>query len=215
MPCPCCWKRVNLSITPRYGTWPSPKRPKPRVLVLSGQPDLKIYDSLLTGDLAGVGGVRMTFTGTNTAVDTDTTLMQERIARVPGRPDQQRFPKYDSVIDLAAGSCTFPAGLRTDAAGRVHRLRAFQFDGSQCMTCALRSQCISPKGRKGRWVMIHPQEALLQQDRALQQSAGYDEYRVRRVVVEHRLARLVHLGIRQSRYFGRAKTKCQRPRCPT
>ena len=58
-------------------------------------------------------------------------------------------------------------------------------------------------------MLIHPQEALLQQARALQQSAGYDEYRARRVVVEHRLARLVHLGIRQSRYFGRAKTKCQ------
>ena len=58
-------------------------------------------------------------------------------------------------------------------------------------------------------MLIHPQETLLQQARALQQSAGYDEYRARRVVVEHRLARLVHLGIRQSRYFGRAKTKCQ------
>ena len=57
--------------------------------------------------------------------------------------------------------------------------------------------------------MIHPQEALLQQARALQQGAGYDEYRARRVVVEHRLARLVHLGIRQSRYFGRARTKFQ------
>ena len=30
-----------------------------------------------------------------------------------------------------------------------------------------------------------------------------------RVVVEHRLARLVQLGIRQSRYFGRAKTRFQ------
>ena len=29
------------------------------------------------------------------------------------------------------------------------------------------------------------------------------------MVVEHRLARLAHLGIRQSRYFGRAKTKFQ------
>ena len=58
-------------------------------------------------------------------------------------------------------------------------------------------------------MLIHPQEALLQEARALQQSAGYDEYRERRVVVEHRLARLVHLGIRQSRYFGRAKTKFQ------
>ena len=141
------------------------------------------------------------------------------VARVPGRPDRQRFPKDDFVIDLAAGSCTcpagqvtrtiVPAGRRTDAAGRVHRLRAFQFDGSECMTCPLRPQCIPAKGRKGRWVLIHPQEALLQKARALQQSAGYDEYRARRVVVEHRLARLVRLGIRQSRYFGRAKTKFQ------
>ena len=58
-------------------------------------------------------------------------------------------------------------------------------------------------------MLIHPQEALLQQARALQQSADYDQYRARRVVAEHRLARLVQLGIRQSRYFGRAKTKFQ------
>ena len=43
----------------------------------------------------------------------------------------------------------------------------------------------------------------------MQQSAAYYEYRARRVVVEHRLARLVQLGIRQSRYFGRVKTKFQ------
>ena len=58
-------------------------------------------------------------------------------------------------------------------------------------------------------MLIHPQEALLQQARALQQSADYDQYRARRMVAEHRLARLVQLGIRQSRYFGRAKTKFQ------
>ncbi len=58
-------------------------------------------------------------------------------------------------------------------------------------------------------MLIHPQEGMLQQARALQQSADYDEYRARRVVVEHRLARLVQMGIRQSRYFGRVKTKFQ------
>ena len=141
------------------------------------------------------------------------------MARVPGRPNRKHFPKDDFVIDLMAGTCTcpagrithtiVPAGKRTDGEGRVHHLRAFQFDGSECMTCPLRSQCIPAKGRKGRWVLIHPQEALLQQARALQQSAGYDEYRTRRVVVGHRSARLVHLGIRQSRYFGRVKTKFQ------
>ncbi len=43
----------------------------------------------------------------------------------------------------------------------------------------------------------------------MQRSADYDEYRARRVVAEQRLARLVQLGIRQSCYFGRAKTKFQ------
>ena len=49
----------------------------------------------------------------------------------------------------------------------------------------------------------------MQQARARQQSEAFGEYRQRRVVVEHRLARLVQLGIRQARYFGRVKTKFQ------
>ena len=49
----------------------------------------------------------------------------------------------------------------------------------------------------------------MQQARPLQHSEGFTEYRQRRVVVEHRLARLVQLGIRQSRYFGRIKTRFQ------
>ena len=162
------------------------------------------------GDAAyGDGATRQTFADAG----------RKLVARVPGRPDRKHFPKDDFVIDLAAGSCTcpagqvthtiVPAGKRTDAAGRVYRLQAFQFDGAECRTCPLRSQCIAAKGRKGRRVLIHPQEGLLQEARALQQSAAYDEYRARRVAVEHRLARLVQLGLRQSRYFGRVKTRFQ------
>ena len=162
------------------------------------------------GDAAyGDGGTRQTFAEAG----------RQLVARVPGRPDRKHFPKDDFHLDLAAGSCTCPAGQvtrtmvsagkRTDAAGRVHRLQAFQFDRAVCRVCPLRSQCIAAKGRKGRRVLIHPQEALLQEARALQQSDAYDEYRARRVVVEHRLARLVQLGIRQSRYFGRVKTRFQ------
>ena len=58
-------------------------------------------------------------------------------------------------------------------------------------------------------MLIHPREALLQQARALQQSTDYDQYRKRWVVAEHRLARLVQLGIGQARYFGKVKTKFQ------
>ena len=90
------------------------------------------------------------------------------VARVPGRPDRKHFPKDDFVFDLAAGSCTcpagqvthtiVPAGRRTGRTGRVHRLQAFQFDGAECRTCPLRSQCIAAKGSRGRRVLIHPQE---------------------------------------------------------
>ena len=88
-------------------------------------------------------------------------------------------------------------------------MKAFQFDGAVCGVCSLRSQCVAASPGTGRTVQLHPQEALLQQARALQQSEAFGEYRQRRVVVEHRLARLVQLGIRQSRYFGRAKTRFQ------
>ena len=162
------------------------------------------------GDAAyGDGGTRQTFAEAG----------RRLVAKVPSRPDRKHFPKNDFHLDLAAGSCTcpagqvtrtiVPAGKRTDGTGRVYRLQVFQFDGAVCWACPLRSQCIAAQGRKSRRVQIHPQEGMLQQARALQQSADYDEYRARRVVVEHRLARLVQLGIRQARYFGRVKTKFQ------
>ena len=141
------------------------------------------------------------------------------IARVPGRPNRKHFPKEDFCIDLEAATCTCPAGQvtgtlvpvgkRTGRTGRIHQVRAFQFDGAVCGVCPLRPRCIAAKGRKGRRVQLHPQEALLQEARVLQRSDAFAGYRQWRVVVEHRLARLVQLGIRQARYFGRAKTRFQ------
>ena len=162
------------------------------------------------GDAAyGDGDTRQAF------ADAGRTL----IARVPGRPNRSHFPKEDFRIDLESGSCTcpagqvtrtiVPAGRRTDQMGRTYRLEAFRFDAAVCGACSLRSQCLAAKPGTGRTVRLHPQEALLQQARALQHSEGFAEYRQRRVVVEHRLARLVQLGIRQSRYFGRIKTRFQ------
>ena len=141
------------------------------------------------------------------------------IAPAPGRPNRTHFPKEDFRIDLESGSGTGPAGqvtrrirpsgTRTGATGRTHRLKGFRFDGALCGVCPLRPQCVAVKPGTGRTVQPHPQEALLQQARALQQSEAFAEYRQRRVVAERRLARLVQLGIRQSRYFGRAKTRFQ------
>ena len=163
------------------------------------------------GDAAyGDGDTRQAF------ADAGRTL----IARVPGRPNRTHLPKEDFHIDLEAGSVApvrrgnvtrtmAPAGRRTGQMGRTYRLQAFRFDAAVCGVCPLRSQCMAAKPGTGRTVQLHPQEALLQQARALQQSEAFAEYRQRRVVVEHRLARLVQLGIRQSRYFGRIKTRFQ------
>ena len=108
---------------------------------------------------------------------------------------------------------------RSDLTGRTYKQEGFRFDAAVCGACPLRPQCTSAKSGVGRTVRLHPQEALLQEAllqeallqeaRALQQSPVYDEYRRRRVVAEHRLARLVQLEIRQARYFGRARTKFQ------
>jgi hypothetical protein len=58
-------------------------------------------------------------------------------------------------------------------------------------------------------MLLNVHEALLQQARQLQTSPIFSEARRRRQVVEHRIARLVQLGIRQARYFGRTKTLFQ------
>ena len=141
------------------------------------------------------------------------------IAKLPRRPERKYFPKEDFEIDLESGTCACPAGhttskvyrigSRRDRTGRLHRKRGFRFDAAVCGACPLRERCVSAGEGKGRTVSLHPQEALLQQARALQRSEGYAEYRQRRVVVEHRLARLAQLGIRQARYFGRSKTLFQ------
>jgi hypothetical protein len=51
--------------------------------------------------------------------------------------------------------------------------------------------------------------SLHDEDLADQQRSAFAEFRHRRQVVEHRLARLVQLGIRQARYIGRTKTLFQ------
>jgi len=163
------------------------------------------------GDAAyGDGGTRQEF------ADAGRTL----IAKVPKRPNKVYFPKEDFKIDLEAGTCTCPAGvvtkvkciLKRDPGGhpaKGQRPWGFIFDSRVCGACALRARCVASRKGKGRTVSLHPQEALLQQARAFQQSEAFGEYQKRRQVVEHRLARLVQLGIRQARYFGRVKTLFQ------
>lgn len=130
------------------------------------------------------------------------------VAKVPAMRNQGRFPKTQFQIDLEAKSCTCPAGqVSQDFRPAAKGGGIFHFAAAVCGPCPLRSQCV--RGRGGRSIQVHPQEALLQAARAFQGSDAFRPYRSLRQVAEHRLARLVQLGLRQARYRGTAKTLFQ------
>ncbi len=132
-------------------------------------------------------------------------------AKVPAMTNGDRFPKTAFIIDLDAGTCTCPGGHTTDDLRHTSGGQAgFFFPATTCVACPLRAQCVqNVAGPGGRTIALHPQEARLQQARAFQASDAFDAVRRRRQAAEHRLARLVQLGIRQARYVGRAKTLFQ------
>jgi hypothetical protein len=140
------------------------------------------------------------------------------LARLPARPENEYFNKDDFVIDLEVMTCRCPAGqvtnklyragTRTKRDGTLLLKRAFRFSDTICAACPLRSKCYRP-GITGRTVQLHSHEATMQAARRWQHSPDYGLFRKQRQVVEHRLARLVQLGLRQARYFGRRKTLFQ------
>jgi hypothetical protein len=126
------------------------------------------------------------------------------VAKVANRRGGAQFPKEDFRIDLETMSCTCPAGHETRKVVSISSgdrygapgspLRAFRFEAAVCDVCPLRPSCMRARLGKGRLVMIHPQEDLLQEARAFQQSEAFAPYRKLRQAAEHRLARLVQLG---------------------
>jgi Transposase DDE domain/Transposase domain (DUF772) len=130
------------------------------------------------------------------------------VAKIPEPYNAELFTKTAFQIDVEARTCSCPNGQTTaDLRLTKHGGGTFVFATETCAACPLRTQCT--RGRGGRTVHLHPHEALLQQARELQSSPAFAETRRRRQVVEHRIARLVQLGIRQARYFGRTKTLFQ------
>lgn len=141
------------------------------------------------------------------------------VAKVPHRPNGSYFAKDDFQIDPIAKTCVCPAGQtcsdlvklggKRGRQGKVEESWGFRFKSEQCAECPLRSQCVKAKSGQGRTVSLHPQEALRQEAKAFQRSPAFAPYRKLRQVAEHRIARLIQLGMRQARYFGRAKTRGQ------
>jgi IS5 family transposase len=144
---------------------------------------------------------------------------RQLVAKVADHGRKGQIHKSQFHIDLEAMTCTCPAGHTTatliptgfwlDKEGQKQPRKSFAFPVTVCAACPLRPQCIQAKANRGRWIQLHPQEGLLQQARAFQNSPQFQPYRQMRQTAEHRLARLVQLGLRQARYFGRRKTLFQ------
>ena len=161
------------------------------------------------GDCAyGDGPTRQTF------VDAGRALY----AKAPVLPNHGGFPKTAFHLDLDAATgptCTCPGGCTTATLAPCGKGRqVFTFPVAVCVACPVRAQCLMEPNRRttrrtGRTVLLHPQERLLQAARAFQQSPAFGDVRRRRQAAEHRLARLVQLGLRQAHFIGRAKTLFQ------
>jgi hypothetical protein len=130
-------------------------------------------------------------------------------AKIPTSHNRECFPKSAFAIDLDRMEVRCPAGQTTTQYESQGERRGghFLFPVATCQTCSLRSQCV--RGQGGRSISIQPEERLQQQARAHNQTEAGKRSLRQRVVVEHGIARLVRLGIRQSRYFGKIKTRFQ------
>ncbi|HLB00298.1 MAG TPA: transposase, partial [Bacteroidota bacterium] len=139
------------------------------------------------------------------------------ITPMPHAGHTGRFTKDDFTIDLENSTVTCPAGKTaprsyprktTTRSGHVFQNREFYFAEADCSSCSLRTQCIAPNVAR-RTILVHEQERLLQNARRFQHTDEFHELYRSRVVVEHRFARLVRLGLRQARYFGKRKALFQ------
>ena len=153
---------------------------------------------------------------------------REVIAPTPkGGNTGQRITKADFEIDLEAELVRCPAGqqtrqwrwvwTRTGRGKRKVRTKRFGFTKQACCACALRGRCMQGTLRGGRVITLHPNEAALQAARAAERTERFRAQYRQRVVVEHRLGRLVGpapseaegLGIRQAHACGHPKTLLQ------
>ena len=163
--------------------------------------------SVTIGDCAyGDGATRQEF------VDAARTL----VAKAPHLIERDgKFSKDDFQVNALMTQITCPNGVTTRRYRRGAKApsgdhyRNFLFPKVTCRACPLAAQCVKHPGKDRRIYSAHPQESLLRAARREQKTLRFKRiYRLRQAV-EHRIARLMQLGLRQARYIGRTKTLFQ------
>jgi transposase len=135
----------------------------------------------------------------------------EVVAKAP--PVSNRGTKLqlsDFQIDKKRGVAICPAGKRSIRRDRVKNPEGYRyvFSRKDCFPCALRSACTTAK-KSARMLTITIRTEQLEVYRKRQKTKRFRKRYRKRIVVEHRIARLAQLGIRQARYFGQKKVRFQ------
>ena len=148
----------------------------------------------------------------DTATRTDLeTLGVEVVAKVPPGTRRGMFSLADFTVAEDGGVVVCPAGQRSVRRDRVAGADPgwrYVFSRRDCGPCRWRAQC-TKSVRAARILQITARTERLQRLRDEQRTERFRRRYRLRVVVEHRIARLVQLGVRQARSLGTTKVAFQ------
>ena len=138
-------------------------------------------------------------------------LGAEVVAKAPPGTRKGMFNSMDFRVDRKRGVATCPAGKTSI---RRHAVRGddpgftYTFSRRDCRPCPLRARCTKSRAAARALRITAKTEQLWRLRRRQKTKRFRNRYR-QRVVVEHRIARLVQLGVRQARYLGLRKVGFQ------
>jgi len=136
---------------------------------------------------------------------------RELTAKVPPTPRPTGgFSLDEFKIDKRRGVAICPAGKKSKPRSRTNNPRPgfrYRFSAKDCAACPLKPQCTTAK--KGRSIIISEVTEAQQVHRRRQCTKKFKKKYRRRVIIEHRIARLVQLGVRQAKYIGKDKVAFQ------
>jgi transposase len=138
-------------------------------------------------------------------------LGAEVIAKAPPGTRKGMFDRTDFRVDASRGVARCPTGkrsMRRDAVPGDEAGWRYIFSRKDCSPCPLRAKCTKSRAA-ARVLQITERTAALWALRKKQKTNRFRKRYRKRVVVEHRIGRLVQLGVRQAKYFGKSKTGFQ------
>lgn len=138
-------------------------------------------------------------------------LGAEVVAKAPPGTRKGMFDRTDFRVDPSREVARCPAGkrsIRSKALPGDDPGWRYVFSRKDCTPCPLREKCTKSRVA-ARVLQITEKTEALWRLRKKQKTKRFRKRYRKRVVVEHRIGRLVQLGVRQARYFGKAKTGFQ------